>query len=237
MRILLAVVVLCAFLGGGSGHQMKIGSCRNVDPMQDFDPKKFQGKWYVLEKLVTSSECLLATFNQTSDDAFIIQELRTPLLSQSLPLDITVTNEGRLQMDPNDKAKMTIKWDGNFLSRALKTTFTIVDTDYDNYAMDVECQSVYFFHRVSASIYSRTPTLAPEKLQELRTKLETDYGIDLSRMNTIDQSNCLSLDDNDFNIKLDENGLSLLGLLGHDEIKKLDTEEEVVEFLNKPSST
>merc|ERR1711915_277652 len=184
-----------------------------------------------IEKLVTSSDCLMTMFNVTGANTLTIQELRAPLITQSFPIEVTFTNVGTLDMDATTKAKMTLRWSGNFLNRVVKTSFTVVATDYTSYAMEVECQSWGFFHRISATIYSRTNSLPAEIVQDLRQQLSSNHGIDLSRMNKIDHANCLPFDQTDYNIKYDETGLSLLGLLTDEKLIKLETEQEVEEYL------
>ncbi|XP_068200673.1 apolipoprotein D-like [Palaemon carinicauda] len=229
MKILLALLILGCILNGGFSHQLKWGSCKKTDPMPNFDPEKFSGKWYVIKKLVTTSPCMMAKFGLESEHVLTIQELRTPSLSQMGPLDMTVTNIGQLTMDPRNKASMRLEWDGNFMNSFIDTFYTILDTDYLNYALDIECQSMTVFHRLSATIYSRTASLPDAKIKMLENQLAM-YSVDLDRMSPIDHNNCLPLENNDFNIKMDENGLSLLGLLNNKDIQNLEDMDQVGEY-------
>merc|ERR1719402_336024 len=96
-------------------------------------------------------------YNNTAD-YLELQEIRTPLTAT--PLNIIVTNVGKLTQKGSNPAIRNLKWE-NVFSRFLKTTYTVVDTDYDTYAIDAECQSLFFARRVSATILSRTKTMDP----------------------------------------------------------------------------
>ncbi|KAK8729620.1 hypothetical protein OTU49_008571 [Cherax quadricarinatus] len=216
-------------------HQMMWGTCssNSYTPMPDFNPEKFSGSWYVLKKLVTTSRCLSTTFELQNDTrTFKVKEIRTPVVADMTPYKATVTNEGILEMNPEQPAKMKLDWSGNFLDEVLNTYYTIIDTDYTSYALDLECQSWGFFKRVSATILSRSKELPAEKITELENTLSTKYKIDLTRLNTIDHSNCFSATDVDYNIKIDANGLSLLGLLSDDNLTQIHTVDAAEAYLN-----
>ncbi|XP_068200464.1 apolipoprotein D-like [Palaemon carinicauda] len=232
MKLLLAVVILGLVFGESSAHQLKWGSCKTFAPMANFDPSKFEGEWYVIKKLVTNSKCMMAKFGQEGDNTLTIQELRTPSITQMTPWEVTVTNVGRLTMDSTEKARMKLKWDGNFLKDIVDTSFTVLDTDYTSYALDIECQSLTVFHRLSATIYGRNSSLDEGTITMLLDKLEK-YSVDLNRMTNIDHSNCVPLSSTDYNIKVDDKGLSLLGLLNNKEIQKLENLEQVQEYADK----
>ncbi|XP_066975813.1 apolipoprotein D-like [Macrobrachium rosenbergii] len=229
MKLLVAAVVLGLVFGEAAAHQLKMGSCKKMTPMANFDPKKLVGDWYVIKKMATDSSCMLARFGIESDSVLTVQELRTPSLTKMIPLEITVTNVGKLTMDPTQKASMRLKWDGNFLKDIVTTSYAILDTDYTTYALDMECQSFTIFHRLSATIYGRNATIPSETMKMLETKLQ-QLNVDLTRMSAIDQKNCVPLESNDYNIKIDEKGLSLLGLLQNDEIQKLENLDQVKEY-------
>ncbi|KAG7167693.1 putative apolipoprotein D-like 14 [Homarus americanus] len=143
-----------------------------------------------------------------------VHEISTPILSDILPFRATVTNEGTFTMDAKTPAKMKLSWDGNLLKHMISTYFVVVDTDYDNYAVDIECQSWKIFKRISV-----------EKM------LEEDFEIDISRLSTVDQSKCFSPDEVDYKVNIDENGLSFLGLLNDKKLLTLDNAKDVDEYL------
>ncbi|XP_064117847.1 apolipoprotein D-like [Macrobrachium nipponense] len=210
MKLLLAVVVLGAVLQGGSAHVFKMGSCKPFTPMQNFNPQKFNGTWYVIKKLATSSPCMRMTIITSPSDAITVEETRTPSVSQMLPVDTSVKIIGELTVDPSNKASMKLKWKGNFMNSLYNTNLAILDTDYTSYALDIECQSLKgfsFIRRDSATIYSRNTTLSQAVIDKLEAML-VPYDIDVKRMSPIEQSNCKQPGDNDYNFVLSDKGIT-----------------------------
>ncbi|XP_066975408.1 apolipoprotein D-like [Macrobrachium rosenbergii] len=210
MKLLLAVVVLGTILLGGSAHVFRMGSCKKFTAVQNFDPQKFNGTWYVIKKLATSSPCMRMTVITSPSNELTVEETRTPSVSQMLPVDTSVKIIGELTMDPNDKGNMKLKWKGNFMNSLYSTNFAILDTNYTTYALDIECQSVKgfsFIRRDSATIYSRTPTLAQDVIDMLEAQL-VQYDIDVKRMSPIEQGNCKNPGDNDYNFVLSDKGVT-----------------------------
>lgn len=62
-------------------------------------------------------------------------------------------------------------------NRIVSTSYTIVDTDYDTYAVDVECQSWWVVRRVSATILARNKTLPADLIQEV-SHLDEEVKLD-----------------------------------------------------------
>merc|ERR1712168_1395927 len=154
--------------------------------MKDLDANRMAGTWYVIKKVATTSTCMSAVYTAT-------------------PLKIVLTNVGELSVAGSEPSVMRLKWD-NFASNALRTTYTIVDTDYDNYAIDAECQSLYVARRVSATILSRTKTLDPAVLQEAEQRLVAE-GFELSSLSTVDHSNCFEPSEVDYSLIYDKDGV------------------------------
>uniref|UniRef100_A0A0P4WIU5 Lipocalin/cytosolic fatty-acid binding domain-containing protein n=1 Tax=Scylla olivacea TaxID=85551 RepID=A0A0P4WIU5_SCYOL len=90
----------------------------------------------------------------------------------------------------------------------MKSDYRVIDTDYDNYAIDYECHQVAFIKRRSATILSRQKELDPELIDQLKETLITKFDVPGERLNTIDQSTCIDTEANDFNVVIDEKGLS-----------------------------
>ncbi|XP_071538015.1 uncharacterized protein [Panulirus ornatus] len=254
VALTVVLTVLTGVLEMADAHQLQWGSCTSIKPMQDFDPERFNGTWYVLKKLKTSSRCMSTNF-LLQDGKFLVTEIRTPILADLTAFRATVSNEGYLHFSPSQPAKMELNWEGNLLDEFIKTSFTIVDTDYDTYAVDVECQSWMLFKRVSATILAREPSLPEGRIEEpIRTshphftlfspspqkhthtageEISEDFDVDTRYMDTIDHSNCFTPDEVDYNIKIDENGLNLLGMEREEELQKLDTKEKAEQYFNE----
>ncbi|XP_027230074.1 apolipoprotein D [Penaeus vannamei] len=211
------------------GHKFKFGNCKDYSPVANFQPGKMNGTWYVIKKVATTSTCMSVIYNNTAN-YMEMREIRTP--ASITPFNIILTNIGKLTQKGNNPAVMNLKWE-NVISNVLKTTYTVVDTDYTSYAIDAECQSLYFARRESATILSRTPTMDPELVKELEKKLVNE-GIDTKSLNPIDQSNCFEPQEVDYNIVVDEDGVRA-GLKDEDDVSIVDirNEEQLAEYINK----
>jgi len=218
-----------------AAHQFKFGSCKTPKPVANFDPVKFNGTWFVHKKIATTSSCLAVVFNWDDEkNEFEVQEMRVPAVGSALPVDLTITNVGRLTPVSTNSGTMKLVWEG-VVANLLPYKYTVGATDYDNYALDVECQNLMSIaKRVSGSVMTRSqtsPTAA--EMKEYETKLGAMPDVSLSKLKSIDQGNCASLDDANYKIKYDKNGVSLMSQSGNDEVVDLSTKDEVKEYVDK----
>nr|BAI50834.1 hypothetical protein Td29 similar to triatin-like salivary lipocalin [Triatoma dimidiata] len=130
------VIITYAF-----GQSAKIRECQNVTPMQNFDSSKFfRGVWYM-------TNVMNGLFS------IVCQELETTRDSGKLFIDYNYNKKGkenyvRCESKGQDKNGQIpfdckIKKSGlfNFFSKSTKfqASFTIMTTDYDNYALFYKC--------------------------------------------------------------------------------------------------
>ncbi|XP_063872939.1 apolipoprotein D-like [Scylla paramamosain] len=229
--VAVAVVVVGVLASTTTAHVMGLGSCRKFDGMKDFDPARFTGTWYVLNKLGTRSDCLSVTYNLTEDgQGFRVKEVRRPPYSDIIPLDLVVTNVGSLK-SRGAASEFIATWENSFLPD-MKSDYRVIDTDYDNYAIDYECHQVAFIKRRSATILSRQKELNPELIEQLKETLITKFDVPGERLNTIDQSTCIDTEANDFNVVIDEKGLSS-AYQEMDRLAKLPYEKAAKEIAKK----
>ncbi|KAK3894064.1 hypothetical protein Pcinc_002166 [Petrolisthes cinctipes] len=229
------VLLLTLFIVPATAHQFKFGSCNDPKPISDFDYERFSGTWYVHRKLSTSSECLAVKFEWESENQkYSVQETRLPLLSSASPLDVYVTNVGNLRPLNDGSSAMTLVWEG-MLGNLLPYTFTVIETDYDTYALDVECQSLAgFSKRVSATILTRSQTPpTEEQMNQYLATVATQPDIDKARLSAIQQVGCAPADSATYNVRLDNNGISLMSLSGNEEVKQITTLSQAEEYAKK----
>ncbi|XP_063872963.1 apolipoprotein D-like [Scylla paramamosain] len=211
---------------------MGLGSCKNFNGMQNFDPARFNGTWYVMNKVGTRSDCLVVTYNLMEDNqSFEVEEVRRPPYSDVIPLDFAITNTGSLT-PKGGNGKYTVRWNNGIIP--FTGTYAVPNTDYDNFAIDIECQEFFgFLRRISATILSRNPEMDDAKVGELLDELSTQFEIPRNRMNAVDQTNCVEMEANDFKFIVDENGIrsALKDLKKIEYLSKLPPEQaaEVVE--------
>merc|ERR1712236_19053 len=140
------------------GHEYFPGQCPNFTPMSGFDWGKFSsGIWYVTQKFATKSSCL--TYQFKSDDLGFksIEQVRQLPYTERIGLDHEYIYTGKLYTpQESSPAKMLVRFPLNVVG---SSSFTVVDTDYNNYAMVCTCQDMDLFftyaHRRSCSVLQR----------------------------------------------------------------------------------
>ncbi|CAL4150799.1 unnamed protein product, partial [Meganyctiphanes norvegica] len=69
-------------------------------------------------------------------------------------------------------------------------TYNIVDTDYENYILIVECQKLLLISRTNVIIASRNTTLSSKTINMLKRKVD-NIGLDSLDFHSMEHDNCL----------------------------------------------
>merc|ERR1712168_663790 len=172
MKLSLTVLT---FLASVQAHEYFPGQCPNLTPMAGFEWSKFAtGLWYVTQKFATKSSCLTYQF-KTDDLGFkSIEQVRQLPYSERVGLDHEYIYTGKLYApQESSPAKMIVRFPLNVVG---SSSFTVLDTDYDNYAMICTCQDMDLFftyaHRLSCSIMQRSPEEDPAITSKMRKLLD-----------------------------------------------------------------
>jgi len=142
-----------------SGHEVHTGKCPDLAPMNNFNWEKFSdGIWYVTEKFDTNSRCLTYEFKTNSLGYKSIEQINQIPYTNKLGIDNHYIYTGKLYTPQESMpSKMVVKFPLNLIGSA---SFTVLDTDYENYGMICTCQDmnllVTYAHRRSCSILHRT---------------------------------------------------------------------------------
>eukprot|EP00092_Neocalanus_flemingeri_P030207 GFUD01032786.1.p1 GENE.GFUD01032786.1~~GFUD01032786.1.p1 ORF type:complete len:246 (+),score=73.72 GFUD01032786.1:189-926(+) len=210
LRLFLLSVVCCVAV---SGHEYFPGQCPNFTPMSGFDWAQFStGIWFVTQKFATKSTCLTYEF-KTDDLGFkSIEQVRQLPYTDRLPLEHEYIYTGKLYApQESSPAKMIVRFPLNVVG---SSSFTVMDTDYDNHAMVCTCQDMDLFftyaHRRSCSILQREQEEDPAITEKMR-KLIDDQIEDASHdFDRIKQAGCDYNKEKVLNIDVDK----ILGLKG-----------------------
>ncbi|XP_053652401.2 apolipoprotein D-like [Cherax quadricarinatus] len=98
MRLLtVVVVVLAGPLHLVTAHKMELGLCKSMPEVENFDPDKFAGEWYVLESVLTSSSCVRLVFNRTQE-GFTMQHFRELFIAQVVGFNHVFRTTGILRL-------------------------------------------------------------------------------------------------------------------------------------------
>jgi len=233
--MLFAVVLAGALVGIVTPHTIGLGSCPKIPAATNFQTEQFNGTWYVIEIFGRQTKCMSLTFNKVSDTSLSVTEAMEFYLLGNINVDYAHTNTGTLNIeDPANSAQMRVKWPDNILGSA---TFTVVDTDYEGYALIVECQKLWLVSRTNAAILSRTPTLAPELITKLKGTVDS-LDLDSTDFSSMRHDNCIPEGQADFEFAFDETvRKNTFGFLKEEKLQNILTEEDLAAAIDFPADS
>merc|ERR1712066_233063 len=216
MLRLFLVVIVCSV--STLGHEYFPGQCPNFTPMSGFDWGKFStGVWYVTQKFATKSSCLTYQF-KTDDLGFkSIEQVRQLPYSERVGLDHEYIYTGKLYSpQESTPAKMIVRFPLNVLG---SSSYIVMDTDYDSYAMVCTCQDMDLFltytHRRSCSILQRDPDEDAGVTENMSALLDGQIEEASHDFDRIKQDGCEYNKEKVLNIDVDK----ILGLKGSSEVR------------------
>jgi len=210
LRLFLLVAVVTV---STRGHEYFPGQCPNFTPMSGFDWDKFStGLWYVTQKFATKSSCLTYQFKTDELGFKSIEQVRQLPYSERVGLDHEYIYTGKLYApQESSPAKMIVRFPLNVVG---SSSFTVMDTDYDNHAMVCTCQDVDLFlsyvHRRSCSILQRQPEEDPEITNKMKELIDSQIENASHDFDIIKQEGCEHGKEKVLNIDVDK----ILGLKG-----------------------
>jgi len=233
--MMFAVVLVLGFAGFVTPHTIGIGSCPKIPAVTNFKTDQFLGTWYVIEIFGRQTKCMSLTFNKVTNTSLSVTEAMEFYLLGNINVDYAHSNTGTLNIeDPSNPAKMRVKWPDNILGSA---TFSVVDTDYEGYALIVECQKLWLVSRTNAAILSREPKLAPELITKLKGKVDT-LDLDSNDFSTMRHDNCIPDGKADFDFNFDESiRKNTFGFLEEEKVQTILTEEDLAAAIDFPAES
>ncbi|KAJ0182734.1 hypothetical protein K1T71_002103 [Dendrolimus kikuchii] len=141
------------FLASASAQIPSLGWCPDLSPMNNFDMNRFLGTWYEAERFFTVSElgsrCVTTNYLATPEGRIIVSNEITGVLTGFKRL-----MEGSLQMVGREG-------EGRFMVKYISTPlpydyeYSILDTDYDNYAVMWSCSGIGPVHTQNTWLLTR----------------------------------------------------------------------------------
>ncbi|KPJ09407.1 Apolipoprotein D [Papilio machaon] len=147
-----------------------LGFCPDYQPMANFNMNRFLGTWYEAERYFTVSElgsrCVTTKYESTPEGRILVSnEITNAMTGMKRVLD------GHLQMIGREgEGRMIVKY--ATLPVPYDTEFSVLDTDYDTYAVMWSCSGIGPVHIQNAWVLTRE-RLAPQMvMQKAYTALE-----------------------------------------------------------------
>jgi apolipoprotein D and lipocalin family protein len=163
-----SVYIILAIICAAKAQIPNLGFCPEYLPMPDFDMDKFLGKWYEAERYFQFSEvatrCVVTDYAKApSGRIYVSNEVTNRLTGVKRVIDGSLELAGKA-----GEGKLNVKYTTTPL--ASDTALTVLDTDYDSYAVIWSCNGFGPLHAQSAWVMTR------ERLPP-GTVLQRAYGV------------------------------------------------------------
>ncbi|XP_049874015.1 apolipoprotein D-like isoform X2 [Pectinophora gossypiella] len=161
-------LALLAFLSSAAAQIPSLGWCPDYQPMANFNMKRFLGTWFEAERYFTVSElvsrCVTTKYESTPEGRILVSnEITNSLTGMKRVLD------GHLQMIGREgEGRIIVKYAA--LPIPYDTEYSILDTDYDSYAVMWSCSGIGPVHTQNAWVLTR------ERLAPIAT-MQAAYGV------------------------------------------------------------
>lgn len=153
-----------------------IDTCRNLQSNFDLDRSRFAGDWYPLATTHMSANCLLARFSNLEDNS--LNTIIFDHMNNNELFNFNLTHYGNNHF--------TWDWDDR------STLASIIDTDYNTYAIIYSCTPRMRRNMYDVVLLSRTPTLPEETMRSLYEKIRELTGFRRFLMNRHTSDFCMA---------------------------------------------
>jgi len=187
---LIFLTLIVVLIGYFLSTRVQTGVCPVVKTMQKFEPQKYMGKWYEIQKYPmiwqTGQKCTTATYGLNPNGTVNVD-------NQAIfkYIDYPVGIQGLATPSPSESSKLVVSF-GSFFP---KGDYWLIDTDYTSYSLVYSCCQLtvpYFnlpFRLEYSWILSRKPTLDQNRVNSL-TKTLANYKSNTNLFRRTDQKDC-----------------------------------------------
>ncbi|XP_063548914.1 uncharacterized protein LOC134756051 [Cydia strobilella] len=157
-----------ALIATASAQIPSLGWCPDYQPMANFNMNRFLGTWYEAERYFTVSElgsrCVTTKYEQTPEGRILVSnEITNSLTGMKRVMD------GHLQVIGREgEGRIIVKYSS--LPVPYDNEFSILDTDYDNYAVMWSCSGIGPVHTQNAWVLTR------DRLANMQI-MQSAYGV------------------------------------------------------------
>ncbi|XP_072946560.1 apolipoprotein D-like [Epargyreus clarus] len=183
-------LTVLALIATAAAQIPSLGWCPDYQPMANFSINRFLGDWYEAERYFTVSElgtrCVTTKYESTPEGRILVSnEITNSLTGMKRVMD------GYLQMIGREgEGRMIVKYSS--LPIPYDNEFSILDTDYDSYAVMWSCSGIGPVHIQNAWVLTRERLAPPMVMQYAYAALER-YKISRTFFVKTNQDDCTVL--------------------------------------------
>ncbi|XP_052748798.1 uncharacterized protein LOC113518406 [Galleria mellonella] len=185
-------ILALAFIGSASAQIPSLGWCPDFQPMANFSMNRFLGTWYEAERYFTVSElasrCVTTNYVSTPEGRILVANEIINYLT-----GVKRVMEGSLQMIGREgEGRIMVKYSS--LPLPYDYEYSILDTDYDSFAVMWSCSGLGPVHTQSAWLLTRDRLASSTVMQRAYAVLDK-YKISRAFFVKTSQADCTVLPD------------------------------------------
>ncbi|XP_076659505.1 uncharacterized protein LOC143362889 [Halictus rubicundus] len=184
------IVLLLTTLALANAQVPSLGFCPDYVPMANFDMSKFLGVWYEAERYFQLTEvvsrCVMANYTLDPDGKFRVSNEVT---NRFTGIKRVVEGEIKKAASKAEEGKLIVKYT---IPLTPETKYSVLETDYDSYAVLWSCSGIGPFHTQNAWVMTRERIAPGPTLQQAYSVLDK-YKISRTFFVKTDQDDCAYL--------------------------------------------
>ncbi|XP_066603884.1 apolipoprotein D-like [Prorops nasuta] len=185
------IVTLLSVLALASAQIPSLGFCPEYVPMANFDMNRFLGVWYEAERYFQLSEvvsrCVMANYTKGQDGKLRVSNEVT---NRFTGIKRILEGEIKPAASKSEEGKLHVKY--TTIPLTPETKYSVLETDYDTYAVMWSCSGIGPVHTQNAWVMTRERLPPGEVLQKAYGVLDK-YKISKTFFVKTDQEDCAYL--------------------------------------------
>lgn len=185
------IVLILSALALARAQIPSLGFCPDYVPMANFDMTKFLGIWYEAERYFQLTEvvsrCVMANYTLGPDGKYRVSNEVT---NRFTGIKRVLDGEIKKAASKAEEGKLIVKYT---IPLTPETKYSVLETDYDSYAVLWSCSGIGPFHTQNAWVMTRE-RLAPGTVLQKAYAVLDSYKISKTFFVKTDQQDCAYLD-------------------------------------------
>ncbi|XP_022197013.2 apolipoprotein D isoform X2 [Nilaparvata lugens] len=192
VKVFMAIAVMSSIHENAFGQSLGYGSCPNVDALGHFEPEKYTGRWYEIERVISTfhpcGSCVTADYDAEKDSSgkptgnILVTETMTNWLGY------IKSKSGRAV--PLDKSTTDAKYVVSFQGASSNSSYWVLNTDYSTYSVVYSCTSVWGLYNLKYLwLLARDPEPSLYVQQKMQSVLQSK-GLSSYLLFKTNQKNC-----------------------------------------------